>query len=205
MKPLIVAATREEIASSIPFLERVQIPFLITGVGMTATAYSLGRYLALYKPDIVINVGIAGSFNKDFPLGTVVEITKDTFAELGAEDGDSFLTLVQLGFGESTYTPKQYAGLDTGLPPCQGITVNKVHGKEASIEAVKSIFQNIQIETMEGAAVFYVCQQENLPCLQIRALSNYVEKRDKSTWNIPLSIKNLNIWIQSFLKKVLNP
>ena len=46
---------------------------------------------------------------------------------------------------------------------------------------------------MEGAAFFYVCLQEKIPFLQIRSISNYVEKRNKSNWNIPLAIDNLNV------------
>jgi len=45
---------------------------------------------------------------------------------------------------------------------------------------------------MEGAAFFYACFMERLPCLQIRAVSNYIEDRNKDRWNIPLAIGNLN-------------
>jgi futalosine hydrolase len=51
---------------------------------------------------------------------------------------------------------------------------------------------------MEGAAVFYVAQQEKIPALQIRAISNLVEKRNKDNWDIPLAIKNLNEWLILF-------
>jgi futalosine hydrolase len=53
---------------------------------------------------------------------------------------------------------------------------------------------------MEGAAFFYVCRQLNVPCIQIRAVSNYVEKRNRDAWNIPLAIKNLNTFAVEFLK-----
>jgi futalosine hydrolase len=48
------------------------------------------------------------------------------------------------------------------------------------------------IETMEGAAFFYVCSKENIPFLALRAVSNRVEPRDKAKWNIPLALKNLS-------------
>jgi futalosine hydrolase len=35
-------------------------------------------------------------------------------------------------------------------------------------------------------------EQEYIPCIQLRAVSNYVEKRNKDAWNIPLAIENLN-------------
>jgi len=45
---------------------------------------------------------------------------------------------------------------------------------------------------MEGAAFHYACLKEKVPYAEIRSISNYVEKRDRSKWNIPLAIKNLN-------------
>jgi futalosine hydrolase len=51
---------------------------------------------------------------------------------------------------------------------------------------------NVQIESMEGAAFFYACRQAGVPCMQIRAVSNYVEKRNRDNWQIGLAVKNLN-------------
>jgi len=45
---------------------------------------------------------------------------------------------------------------------------------------------------MEGAAFFYACAMAGVPCMQIRAVSNYVEKRNRDAWQIGLAIKNLN-------------
>lgn len=201
MKPLVVAATEGEIAPSIAFLIERQIPYLITGAGMTATAYRLGRELAESHPDYILNVGIAGSISRDIPIGSVVEITSDCFSELGAEDGDHFLPIEKLGFGCSTYHSVPLFDLTLSLPKHIGITVNTVHGNENSIVRLRERLPFAEIETMEGAAVFFVCDEENIPCLQIRSISNYVEKRNKDAWAIPLAIKNLNIWLQEFLSQ----
>ena len=48
------------------------------------------------------------------------------------------------------------------------------------------------LESMEGASIFQVCQGVNGPCLQIRSISNKVEKRNKKKWDIPIAINNLN-------------
>ena len=200
MKPLIVAATRFEIQDCISLLEEKQIPYLITGVGMTATAYALGRTLAL-NPAIteVINVGIAGSFDRNIELGEVVSIISDTFYELGAEDGENnFITIEELGFGKSTYQPDQIYH-DLKLPKLEAITVNKVHGDPHAIRLVLDRYPEMKIESMEGAAAFYVCTAENLRCAQVRAISNYVERRDKSTWKIDLALKKLNDWLKKFI------
>lgn len=200
MKPLIVAATTFEIQAIIPLLEQKQIPYLITGVGMTATAYALGKTLALDSSiSVVINVGIAGSFDREINLGEVVSIYADSFYELGAEDADDFITIDELGFGKGTFYSKTDANLD--LSSYDAITVNRVHGNDASIQKVRKKLPHVKIESMEGAAVFYVCAQENITCMQIRAISNYVEKRDKSLWKIDLAVQNLNNWLTKWIEK----
>lgn len=195
MKLLIVSATHEEISLSIPTLEKLNIPYIITGVGMTATAYSLGKELGKYQADLALNVGIAGSFDRSIPLGQIVQVQSDHFYELGAEDGKKFISIEDLGFGHSKYS-RTFDNYDIHLPSYDGITVNRVHGDDESIQMVKKSYPNVQIESMEGAAFFYACQQENMPCTQIRCISNYVERRNRNNWNIPLAIKNLNDWLQ---------
>ena len=162
---------------------------------MTATAFALGKYLNS-NYNLVVNLGIAGSFDQDIPLGSLVNIETDTFAELGAEDQDNFITINQLGFGENTYAASY---LYHKLPKVKGITVNKVHGNVLSIAKTLNKF-NPQTESMEGAAVFYACKMNNVPCLQVRAISNYVEPRNKENWQINLAINNLNNWIINFIE-----
>jgi futalosine hydrolase len=178
---------------------------LITGVGMVATAFALGRHLAAHNYNLVVNLGIAGSFDRTIVLGELVEITSDTFAELGAEDDTNFLTLDEMGFGQAAYEPTTkltdlYNLFNTfNLKQASAITVNKVHGNEASINVVAARLHP-QVESMEGAAFFYACKQMDVPCIQIRAVSNYVEKRNRANWNIGLAIKKLNTFAVEFVK-----
>jgi futalosine hydrolase len=227
MRILIVAATEPEVGPlisefgiSISELESkkhleisknksdIEIPkseILITGVGMVATAFALGRHLTHNKYDLVVNLGIAGSFDRDIQLGELVEVYQDTFAELGAENNDEFLPIEKMGFGTATYYPTTkladlYNLFNTfNLKTTTAITVNTVHGNEGSIKKVSDRLTP-QIESMEGAAFFYACREMNVPCLQIRAVSNYVEKRNRDNWQIGLAIKNLNTFAVEFLK-----
>lgn len=208
MKLLVVAATQAEIAPTLAhfgiasnnFIETENFDLLITGVGMVATAFSLGKQLS-NQYNLVLNVGIAGSFDRDIALGEVVNITHDTFAELGAEDHENFITLPQLGFGENTFSSSAETAVN--LKKVKGITVNKVHGNAQSIEKTIQLHQP-QTESMEGAAVFYACQQLNIPAMQIRSISNYVEPRDRESWQIGLAVKNLNDWLIEFINKSSN-
>jgi len=207
MKILIVAATRAELSGlcshfELPegdFIETPRFDLLITGVGMTATAFALGKHLSP-SYSLIVNLGIAGCYEWKYPLGSLLNITQDTFAELGAEDKDEFLTIDALGFGKSMYESKNTLStpIFSKLPKVSGITVNKVHGNKVSIKAVENRLQPVT-ESMEGAAVFYCCEQSSSPCIQVRSISNYVEERNRESWKIGLAVKNLNDWAIEFL------
>jgi futalosine hydrolase len=177
---------------------------LITGVGMVPTAFALGRHLPHNVYNLVINLGIAGSFDRNIKLGDVLEITKDTQAELGAEDGTRFISIEQLGLGAGIFNPTSSLSHFTKTINPQkatAITVNTVHGNEAAIAAVTARL-NPQLESMEGAAFFYACRELKVPCVQIRAVSNYVEKRNRDNWQIGLAVKNLNTFALDLIKEL---
>jgi futalosine hydrolase len=202
---LIVAATKFEIEPLAAQLGN-KVDVLVTGAGMVPTAFGIARRLSAHTYDLVINLGIAGSFDRNFNLGDVLEITEDTLAELGAQDGEAFIPIDTLGFGESVFNPT--TSLDEVYPgfylkKAKAITVNTVHGHEPSIQKVQQRL-NPQLESMEGAAFFYACRQMNVPCMQIRAVSNYVEKRNREAWNIGLAIKNLNTFATDLVTRIIN-
>ena len=210
MRILVVSATSLEVeslkseAGSKSQESRVknqEIDFLVTGVGMVATAFALGKHLTTHQYDLAINLGIAGSFDRNIATGEVVEIIEDQLSELGAEDDEAFLPIEALGFGESIFKTdvRLSSYTDQQLKQVSAVTVNTVHGHEPSIKKLSGRIQP-QLESMEGAAFFYACTQAGVPCLQIRAVSNYVEKRNRDAWQIGLAIKNLNSFAAELLK-----
>ncbi len=213
MKILVVAATKAELTNlythfNLPqtnFVSTLKFDVLITGVGMVATAFALGKYITQnYK--LVLNLGIAGSFNKNLKIGTILNVTIDVFAELGAQNSDNFITINELGLGNNTYSANHQAFINKvdDLTKANGITVNKVHGEQKSINTVIKLF-NPDVESMEGAAVFYACNQMQMPCIQIRSISNLVTPRNTANWNIPLANNNLIEWAIKFLENSLAP
>lgn len=208
MKILIIAATEAEVR---PFLQShlqktKKYDVLITQAGMVATTYSLTKTVKENNYDLLLNVGIAGAFSKNTKMGEVVRIKKDCFSELGAQDGEQFLSIEDLNLGQSQYHEALPAILQehtsiSQLKTVKGITVNRVHGQDSSIQRIINRLSP-DVESMEGAAVFYVAQQEKIPAIQVRAISNLVEKRNKENWNIPLAITNLNNWIINFLSSI---
>lgn len=203
MKILVVAATESELnALNISELQAStahDFEMIVTGVGMVATTFYLTKHLEGRSYDAIINIGIAGSFNDQLKNGDVVEIVEDGFGDCGAEDNENFLSLFELQLAHENDFPfkegKLFSSFDlqhiSGLKKARGITVNKVHGHEASIGKIKSKW-NADVESMEGAAVFFVAHQFKIPCAQLRAVSNKIEKRNRDAWEIPLALKNLS-------------
>jgi len=58
------------------------------------------------------------------------------------------------------------------------------------------------IESMEGAAVFKVCEEIKVPCIQIRSISNKIERRNKENWDLDLSISNLNTEVEKIINNL---
>ena len=213
MKILLVAATEFEILPTIEFLnanakkegeefilQENRIQLLVTGVGIPYTIYSLMKIYSKKDFNIAIQAGIAGTFDRKMKLGSVVEVEEDRFADIGVEEANgNFTSVFELELAESNKTPFINETLINGktkkfdfLPKVKGITVNKVSGSQESISRIKRKFSDAQIESMEGAAFHFVNLIEQRNFIQIRAISNVVEPRNKENWDLGLAINNLN-------------
>ena len=198
MKILVVAATQAEIAPFIRFNSNIET--LISGVGTPFLVYYLTQKLLTEKYDVVIQAGIAGSFSKKLKIGEVVGVNQDAFADIGAEENKKFKTIFQLGFGDENEFPFNKGWLinnseilySSHLNKVRAVTINTINDRKKQIKRLRKIFTP-DIESMEGAAFHYVCLQQNVAFIQIRAISNKVGERDKEKWNIKDAIENLNI------------
>jgi len=225
VKLLIVSATSLEIKPLLAVLgkgrvlkqhitrykyKHFQIDILITGVGMVPTAVGTTMALIGYSYNAVINAGICGSFNRDIPIGKVLNIASDCLPETGAEDGEHFLSIIDLKLldqDEFPFTGGKLVNdsvfesdLINGLLISTGVTVNTVHGNAQNIATFLSRY-NVDIESMEGAAFMYSCKMNKVRHIQIRSVSNYIEDRDLTKWNIPLAVSNLNHFLLDLLEE----
>lgn len=208
MKILLTAATEAEIAPTLHALANrgsaFDVQTCITGVGICAATFGLSQALFSGKPDLVITAGIAGSFDRSLLLGTVVQITRDCFGDLGAEDHDAFLELPRMGLAAAedvcfeNKIPENFRKISGNLPAREAITVHAATGSAVTTQRRLKRFGPV-LESMEGAAFHYVCQKLGMPLLHLRAISNYAEARNRPAWDIPLAVKNLN----GFLGEIL--
>lgn len=215
MDVLIVAATPYEIAPLTGWLEKnavrsddgryvlssVNIELLISGVGPVSAAWALGRRLATAPlPDWCLQAGVAGAFDPELYLGDVVHVASERWGDVGVEESDgSFSDVFDMGLADPNGIPyingvlhNPGAAVYDFLPTARGLTVSRVHGTETSIEAITNKYPDVGVESMEGAAFFYACLHAGVSFVEIRSISNRVEKRNRDLWDLPLAIEQLN-------------
>ncbi|MFN8257861.1 MAG: futalosine hydrolase [Bacteroidales bacterium] len=182
----------------------------ITGIGLVQTTYLLAKELNRNKYDLVINTGIAGSYKKEISIGQVVMVAEEEFSDFGIVDENAFTTVFKAGLVNENQLPFRKGKLICEIPeylknknlkPVKAICSDTVHGRNETIKKLVEQF-NPDIETMEGAAFFYVCRMENVPFLQLRAISNFVESRNREKWNIPLALLNLQKEVKNILDEL---
>jgi futalosine hydrolase len=208
---LVVAATAKEIA---PFIDVARagnfanVDILISGIGLSASTYHLTKQLALKKYRFVIQPGVAGCFDVTVDLGQVVAVKQDAIADQSVIELERLKTLFDLKLVPHNQYPYQKGWLinpnkeilkQSKLKLVKGISVNQISTSKQVIRFYRDAFDPV-IESMEGAALHYVCLMENVPFLQIRSISNYIGERNKEKWNMMDSIINLNHELTRIIK-----
>jgi futalosine hydrolase len=199
MKVLISAATTMELAAlkkseSLP--SSLSLYYATTGIGAISTVYHLMEMLSKDKFDLMIQVGIAGSFDQQLPLGNAVNVEKESLAEMGVVENNEYKDIFKLGLADENVAPYSDGFLlnphknlltASGLINVTGITNNEITTDPIKIERYKHNY-NATIESMEGAAFHYIGILRSIPFIQIRGISNVVGERNKKNWKIDEAI-----------------
>lgn len=218
MKIIITAATKKEwiqASKQIAAISKVnktkhQIIFHQSGVGMLSTAVSLMKIIASEKPNLIIQVGIAGTFDNSQTLAKVFVIKQESIGDLGVVEKGQWKDIFDLELQKNNTPPfvkkilpnpwlKQYNNLK--LPAVVAVTVNEITSQKIRKEQIIQHY-NPTLESMEGAALHYVCRTMEIPFLQLRATSNYIGERNKTKWLLKESIEILNETLVQLIKKL---
>jgi futalosine hydrolase len=211
MHLLLCAATAFEIQPTIERLESSAVSVLITGVGLAASTYSITRAVLHHKPGLIIQAGVAGTFDASLALGTVVAIRNDRIGDLGVEENGRFRSIVDLKLLQPDEFPWREGRLfndhdilkQVELPVVDAVTVNEISTADKKMDHYRTGL-GVQVESMEGAALHYVALSEKIPFIQIRSVSNIAGERNKDNWKMGLAIANLNAQLNRILTKYLN-
>ncbi|HEY0434259.1 MAG TPA: futalosine hydrolase [Chitinophagaceae bacterium] len=203
MNILLVAATAREIE---PFFEYYRkhkewkdLDVLISGIGLTAATYHLAKQVSIKRPGLVIQAGVAGCFDHKLPLGTVVAIKREVLADQSVVEGRELRSMFDLGLLPADKFPFKNGWLvnnstqlkNTRVPLVDAVSVNHVTTSPEMHQHYLRKFRPVT-ESMEGAALHFVCRMEKLPFIQLRAVSNFIGERDKAKWDMKTAIINLN-------------
>ncbi|MFJ9708374.1 futalosine hydrolase [Streptomyces sp. NPDC101234] len=166
---------------------------LAAGVGPALAAAGTATALTAAALDgrpytLVVSAGIAGGFQPEAPVGSLVVADEITAADLGAETADGFVPVTELGFGTVSHRPPnslvrataQTAGAHSGGV----LTVSTVTGTAARAAELRARHPHALAEAMEGFGVAEAAAAHGVPVLEIRAVSNPVGPRDRAAWRI---------------------
>ena len=194
---LITAAFRILVATAVPaerdavarvFTHDSRVDVIAAGVGPAAAAAATATALAGASYGLVVSAGIAGGFQPEAPVGSLVIADEITVADLGAETPDGFVPVTELGFGAVTHRPPnalvRELAAATGARTGAVLTVSTVTGTAARATELRARHPRALAEAMEGFGVAEAAAAHGIPVLELRAVSNPVGPRDRTAWRI---------------------
>jgi futalosine hydrolase len=215
MRVIITAATNGEWMPSFQKInpayagtnKRFSVGFHESGIGLLASSVSLMKMFVQETPSLIIQVGIAGCFDKKVPLGKVFAVKDDFAGDIGVMENKNWKDLFDLKLDKANDAPYEKKSLPNPwlsqynllkLPTKKGVTVNTISTDKNKIDLYSGRYK-ATLESMEGAALHYMGRDLNIPFIQIRAVSNYVGERNKAKWNMQEAIYNLNETLLQYL------
>lgn len=188
----------------------LQVIFHKSGVGTMLTAISLSTLIAAQRPDLIVQAGIAGTFDPALQLGAVLTVKEEFLGDVGVEEHGSFNDIFDMKLESGNEPPFFNKALPNpwlerynllNLPAVAGVTINEVSTRHERIEQLRTKYGAV-IESMEGAPLHYIGLQTNIPFMQVRAISNYVGERDKGKWQIKKALDNLTGSLLDYILKL---
>jgi futalosine hydrolase len=213
MRVIITAATILELdgsakkASQLFKKSKLKLSFHATGIGMLASGVKLTQLVTAHQPDLIIQMGIAGSYIKTEPLGKVMVVASESIADLGVRENGIFKDLFESQLLKENEAPfkkrkltnpaiRSFNVLKTNM--VAAVTINEITTSPKRIKEIIAA-HNPVLESMEGAALHYVGGLTKTPFIQIRAISNYVGERNKAKWKLKESIEQLEAYVITYL------
>ena len=212
MKRIFIFPTIEEAKAFI--LTEPRDPVFVGGVGMAEIAAATLRAVKAKKPQLVVLAGIAGACDRTLRRGEVVEVVCERIAGIPERYAREYetsgpdlglplaagVTVNRSGDGAAATGGPKSAAEGTGhAEPHPGFTADDRAGHAADGTQRQTPEGNPEntsegylpeVENMEGAAFFAVCDALGVACCQIRAVSNYVGE-PFGQWAVEEAVGNL--------------
>ena len=190
----------------------------VTGIGKVNASSVLTALLERFTPEMVINVGCGGAFpGSGLAVGDLAIATSETCADEGVQTPEGWRGLdligipVYQGRGERIYNtivlPPDLAdgamalAEEHGFPGVAGpfLTVSTCSGTSSQGALLLARFPGI-CENMEGAALAQVALIYGVPLLEVRGISNMVEDRDPTRWDLKGAVAQAQRFLLKYLE-----
>ena len=173
------------------------------GVGKVNAAMATQLFIDLYRPDRLINVGVAGCF-EEVPIGTLVLAEKfmqhdvDTTA-VGDPIG-MVSTVEKVEFPTAELEKAKAAMNRTGRPYRVGgvATGEWFATKGDRARWIAETFHPLLVE-LEGGAAAQVCLRNDVPFLALKSVSDCVLGDHSIYFDFPKAMKDLNEAVMDFV------
>lgn len=188
--------------------------FMTTGVGPINAALAVGHCLGLtaespQKVEAILNIGVAGAFDlEQTPLLSILRVKREYWPEYGLNDGSTVMARAfRFPQWKKTDGNDIYETLELDdLPALSKWTASRIKadwracvsitvaGATAGFARKNDLWNtwHASLENMEGFAVAYVAARAEIPCVEIRAVSNKVGPRSKAEKDFDGAIAELD-------------
>ncbi len=159
--------------------------FLRTGIGPYHAVQVLDAYLQEYRPEIIINIGLAGALDPELTVGTIAAITRS--------------------MSEESSEVAELHPLDWPLPQYTLISVKKaVFGKKRKNMLLK---RGARLVDMETYFIHRVVQQKEIPFSALKIVSDDAgpNARQQFEQNLNRLSQKLFQTIFPFIEQMQNP
>jgi futalosine hydrolase len=193
----------------------------VTGIGKVNTASAVTALLEHHDAEILINTGCAGAYaGSGLAVGDLAMASEELFGDEGVLTPQGWSSMELIGipclsrkgidyynrFPLTRWARDKAANVAemSGFYLHQGgfVTVSTASGTAQRGEELYRRFGAL-CENMEGAAAAQIAALYGMDFLEVRGISNLVEDRDLSRWEIPLAVGRAQDFILKFISALV--
>ena len=178
---LVVAATERELAGA------DGAAVLACGLGPVEAAAATARVLALEQPRALVNVGIAGA--KTLAPTALVLGSEAVYCDIAPDPGAVWPRVERVAPDATLLAAARRALPEAEVLPIA--TCAAIGGGSAW-----------EVEAMEGFAVLRAAELAGVPAVELRAVSNFVDERDRSRWRFEAALASLEAALSRLLREL---
>lgn len=201
-------------------IDGVSVVLGVTGMGKVNAASTLTLLVERYRPQLVINTGCAGAYEgSGLAVGDLAVASVEAYGDDGVltpagwepleiigiplleRKGRRYFNEFPLSFSASEKAMRLAAAFGISVKRGRFVTVSTCSGSTSRGRELAGRFDAL-CENMEGAAVAHVSLMYGIDCLEVRGISNPVEDRDLSRWNIPRAVENAQRFVLKYIQSL---